>query len=140
MLSAKVIEFLKANHRAVLTTHRSSGGLQMSIVTTGLYAGGVAHTTTDSRAKYKNLRRDPKCTLLVSAESWRPYLVLDGQATLMTAANTDRAKLLQAFHDIYRSQQGKDHPNWVEYDAAMLKDQRVVILVMADKVYGPAAE
>ena len=139
MLSDKVQEFLKANHRGVLTTHRASGGLQMSIVTTGLYAGGVAHSTTDSRAKYKNLRRNPKCSLLVSAEAWRPYLVIDGEATLMSAGNTDPEKLRLAFRDLYRSQ-GREHPNWAEYDAAMVADRRVIIIVMADKVYGSAAE
>jgi len=139
MLSAQVQEFIKINHRAVLTTHRSSGGLQMSIVTTGLYNGGVAHSTADTRAKYKNLLRNPACSLLVSAEAWRPYLVIDGQATLMSADNTDPEQLRLAFRDLYRSQ-GREHTNWEEYDAAMVRDHRVIIIVMADKVYGSAAE
>lgn len=139
MLSDKVRAFLKSNHAAVLTTHRGSGGLQMSIVTVGLYGEGAAHTTTESRAKFKNLRRDPRCSLLVSADSWRPFLVLEGKAEMLSRDNTPEDKLRAAYRDVYRSVNGKDHANWVEYEAGMLRDERVVITVVADKVYGPAA-
>ena len=139
MLSDKVRTFLKTNHNAVMTTHRSSGGLQMSIVTVGLYGDGAAHTTTEERAKYKNLRKDSRCALLVSAESWRPFLVLEGNAVLMTRENTPPDKLRTAFRDVYRATQGKDHPNWAEYDEAMVRDHRVVIITVPERVYGPAA-
>ena len=139
MLSDKVRSFIKSNHMAVMTTHRSSGGLQMSIVTVGPYGGGAAHTTTEERAKYKNLRRDPRCSLLVSADSWRPFLVLEGQAVLMTRENTASDKLRTAFRDVFRATQGKNHPDWAEYDEAMVRDHRVIIITVPDKVYGPAA-
>ena len=139
MLTEKVRAFLKSNHSAVMTTHRSGDGLQMSIVTVGLYGDGAAHTTTEERFKYKNLRKDPRCALLISADSWRPFLVLEGYAVLMTRENTPAEKLRTAFRDVYRATQGKDHPNWAEYDEAMVRDHRVVIITVPDRVYGPAA-
>ena len=66
MLTDGVREFLSNNHQAVVTTFRSNGAVQMSIVTVGAYRDGVAFTTTQDRAKLNNLKRNPRCSILVS--------------------------------------------------------------------------
>ena len=71
MLSDQVRTFLGETHRGVLTTFRRDGAAQMSIVSCGPYRDGVAFTTTADRAKLLNLRRNPRCSLLVSQEDWR---------------------------------------------------------------------
>ena len=70
MLSENLRAFVAETRRGVLTTFRRSGGAQMSIVTCGPYREGVAFTTTARRAKLINLRRNPRCSLLVSQEDW----------------------------------------------------------------------
>ena len=139
MLSDNVKHFLSENHQAVLTTFRRDGGAQMSIITVGAYRDGAAFTTTDDRAKLRNLRRNPRCSLLVSHDNWRPYVVLEGQAQVLAADNTDAEELKHALRDVYRSASGgKEHPNWDDYDRAMVEDKRAAVIVVPDRVYGTA--
>ena len=135
-LTAKQKDFLSENHNAVCTTFRRNGAAQLSIVTSGLYGGGAAFTTTADRAKHRNLARDPRCTLLVSHEDWRPFLVLEGNATVLSQDNTPAEELRVAFRDVFRAAAGKDHPNWDEYDRVMVEDRRVIVIVTPEHVYG----
>ena len=107
-LTATQKDFLETNHNAVCTTFRRNGAAQLSIVTSGLYGGGAAFTTTADRAKHRNLARDPRCTLLVSHENWRPFLVLEGNATVLSQDNTPAEELRTAFRDVFRAAAGKD--------------------------------
>ena len=138
MLPERVKKFVSENHRAVLTTFRRNGAAQMSIVTTGAYSDGAAFTTTEDRAKLSNLKRDPRCSLLVSHESWWGYVVLEGRARVMSADNTDAEELRLALRDVYRAASGEEHSNWDEYDRAMVDDRRAAVVVVPEHVYGTA--
>ena len=138
MLPDKIREFVRQNHRAVLTTFRRNGAAQMSIISTGAYREGVAFTTTAGRAKLTNLIRDPRCSLLVSQESWWGFVVLEGHAEVMSAGNTGAEELRLALRDVYRAASGKEHPNWDEYDQAMRDDRRSAVIVVPDHIYGTA--
>ena len=138
MLPESVKKFVSENHRAVLTTFRRNGAAQMSIVTTGAYSDGAAFTTTEDRAKLANLKRDPRCSLLVSHESWWGYVVLEGRARVMSPDNTDAEELRQALRDVYRAASGEEHPDWDEYDRAMVDDRRAAVVVVPEHVYGTA--
>ena len=135
-LTATQKDFLAANHNAVCTTFRRNGAAQLSIVTSGLYGRGAAFTTTGDRAKHRNLGRDPRCTLLVSHADWRPFLVLEGNATVLSQDNTPAEELRVAFRDVFRAASGKEHPNWDEYDRVMVEDRRVIVIVTPEHVYG----
>ena len=138
MLPESVKKFVSENHRAVLTTFRRNGAAQMSIVTTGAYSDGAAFTTTEDRAKLANLKRDPRCSLLVSHESWWGYVVLEGRARVMAPDNTDAAELRLALRDVYRAASGEEHSDWDEYDRAMVDDRRAAVVVVPEHVYGTA--
>ena len=138
MLTDNVKQFLSENHRAVLTTFRKNGAAQMSILSVGYYKDGVAFTTTEDRAKLANLKRDPRCSLLVSKDSWWGFVVLEGKAKVMSADNTDADELRQALRDVFVAASGEEHPNWDEYDQAMRDDRRSAIIVVPDRVYGTA--
>lgn len=111
----------------------------MSIVSCGLYRDGVAFTTTNDRAKLLNLRRNPRCSLLVSQEDWWGYVVLEGQAKILSAQRTDPQELRQVLRDVYRSVTNGEHPNWEEYDRAMQLQRRSAIIVVPERVYGTRA-
>ena len=138
MLPERVKKFVSENHRAVLTTFRRNGAAQMSIVTTGAYSDGAAFTTTEDRAKLANLKRDPRCSLLVSHESWWGYVVLEGRARVMSPDNTDAEELRQALRDVYRAASGEEHSDWDEYDRAMVDDRRAAVVVVPEHIYGTA--
>ena len=138
MLPDKVREFATETHRGVLTTFRRNGAAQMSIISCGPFRDGVACTVTEERSKLWNLRRDPRCSLLVSRESWWGFLVLEGHAQVLSAANTGAEELRLAPREVYLVASGQDHPNWEEYDQAMRDDRRSVIIVVPEHIYGTA--
>ena len=138
MLSDKVRAFVSENHQGVLTTFRRSGSVQMSIITCGPYGDGVALTTTADRAKLVNLNRNPRCSLLVSQGDWWGYVVLEGYAKVMSSDNTDADELRLALRQVYRAATGKEHPDWEEYDRAMVDQRRAVVLVVPEHIYGTA--
>jgi PPOX class probable F420-dependent enzyme len=137
-LDPKVMEFVSENHKAVLSTFRRDGASQMSIVTTGPYKNGVAFSTTEDRAKLRNLERDPRCSLLVSKDNWWGYVVLEGRAQIISSRTATSVELRDAMRNVYRAAAGKEHPDWDEYDEAMVKENRAAIVVIPDVVYGTA--
>ena len=138
MLTDNVREFCTQNHEGVLTTFRRNGAPQMSIVTCGALGDGVAFTTTEDRAKLHNPRRNPDCALLVSTEDWRPFVVLEGRARILSPGATDADELRLTLRDVYRVAAGEEHSNWEEYDAAMVSDRRSAIIVVPSHIYGTA--
>lgn len=138
MLTDAQREFLTANHNGALTTFRRSGAAQMSIVTCGIYGDGVAFTTTGDRAKLRNLRRNPRCTILVGTEDWRNFVVLEGQARLVGTDTAGADEYRETLREVYRAAAGREHPDWPEYDQAMLDDGRYAVIVTPAHVYGRA--
>ena len=138
MLSDNVKKFTTENHQGVLTCFRKNGMPQMSIVTCGAYRDGVAFTTTTDRAKLILLKRDSRCALMVSKQDWWGYVVLEGRATVLSPDNTGVEELREALRGVYRAATNQDHPNWEEYDQAMVDDRRAAIIVVPDYVYGTA--
>ena len=138
MLSEKVQAFLKENHHSVLTTFRASGGAQMSVVLCGLYENGVAFTTPEGRAKLANLKRNQRCSLLVSQPDWWGYMVMEGRARLLSPENTDGEALRTSLREVYVACSGGEHPNWEEYDQAVGDERRSVVIIEPEKIYGPA--
>jgi len=138
MLSDNIKKFTTENHQGVLTCFRKNGMPQMSIVTCGAYRDGVAFTTTTDRAKLILLKRDSRCALMVSKQDWWGYVVLEGRATVLSPDNTGVEELREALRGVYRAATNQDHPNWEEYDQAMVDDRRAAVVVVPDYVYGTA--
>ena len=135
-LDQKTLKFMTENHNAVLSTYRRDGATQMSIVTTGPYKDGVAFSTTETRAKLRNLERNPRCSLLVAQDNWWGYVVLEGVAEIISLKTTGAHDLRDAMRDVYRAAAGKEHPNWDEYDEVMRQENRVGVVVIPNKTYG----
>ena len=70
MLSEQAKAFIAEHHKAVLNTFRKNGMAQLSVIVVGPFEDGAAFTTTADRAKLPNLKRGPRCSLLVSQDSW----------------------------------------------------------------------
>ena len=139
MLPERVREFVSHNHMAVLTTFRRNGASQMSVVSVGPYRDGVAFTTTADRAKLANLKRDRRCSILVSQEDWWGYVVLEGHARVLSPGSADAEDLRLALREVYRAAGGGEHPDWDEYDQAMRDDRRSAVIVVPERIYGTRA-
>lgn len=129
-------EFLSAHGLASLATIKRDGRPQLSQV--GYHFDAETETfrvsITGTRAKYKNLRRDPRATLMVVGGRWE-YLVVDGDATLGAITTEPHDAAGDALVDLYRTLAG-EHPDWAEYRTAMVAEQRLVLTVAATHAYG----
>jgi len=129
--------FLQRHHRGVITTHRANGAAHASIVVCGAYQGQAAFVSVRGNSvKVRNLRRDPRCTVLAVAEDWRSWATVEGEAQLFDARNTEAEKLRVMRREVYRACGDKEHPDWEEYDRAMRAQDAVIVLVRPQRVYG----
>src|SRR5262249_30794555 len=117
-------DLLRTQHRAVLATWRSAGTPQLSPVTVGVDEAGVAVISSRQTAyKVKNLRRDPRACLCVFPDSFfgGQWVQVDGTVTVV-----DLPDALEPLVEYYRRITG-EHPDWADYRAAMVRDQRVLL-------------
>jgi PPOX class probable F420-dependent enzyme len=128
--------FVAKHDKGVLVTLRSDGRPQLSNI---LYVpGGVSSvrvSVTDSRAKTRNLRRDPRASLHVSREDFFAYVVLEGEATLSAVARVADDPVVEELVDMYRLAQG-EHSDWDEFRQAMVAQGRLVLTLEATRSYG----
>ena len=124
--------FLAENHRGVLATYRRDGKVQQSPVTAGLdEQGRVIISVTESRAKARNARRDPRVSLCVFNDNFfGSWVQVEGTAEL--ADGPDR---IDALVDYYRQLAG-EHPDWDEYRATMERDGRVLLRFEIERASG----
>ena len=128
--------FMETNHRGVITTMQRNGAMQDSIVVCGAYQGNAAFVSVrGNSAKVRNLRRDPRCTVMAVDTNWRGYVVVEGRARLYDYHNTDHEEMRKMLREVYRAC-GGDHPDWEQYDRAMVEQDAVVALVSPERVYG----
>ncbi|MBN9387245.1 MAG: PPOX class F420-dependent oxidoreductase [Chloroflexi bacterium] len=130
MNKVEALQYLKENHRGVLATVKKDGRPQLSNIgylydTDGL----VKISTTADRFKARNIQRDPQVSMVAQGPNWYEYIVVEGTATV-----GPEGQLAELRH-LYEGIAGKPHPNWAEYDAAMLNDHRVIISITIEKIY-----
>jgi PPOX class probable F420-dependent enzyme len=125
-------DFIRNNHRAVMTTRRANGDVQLSPVVCSVDGEGrIAVSTRETALKVKNLRRDPRTSLCVLNDGFfGEWIQVDGTAEIVSLP--DAMELLVEY---YRSLAG-EHPDWDEYRAAMERDRRVLVRVELERA-GP---
>ena len=79
--------------------------------------------------------RDPRCAMMVMTPNLRSYAVLDGDAEVISVENTNAETLSTTLREVYRVAAGKEHPDWSEYDEAMIEQKRVAILLKPFRMY-----
>ncbi len=129
----KAREYVARNHTAVLATIKRDGRPQLSNVAYYLDDDGTLKVSvTKDRAKTKNLLRDPRVSMLcLELSNWYSYAVVEGSTEFI-----DDERTLPELRRYYKRVRGEDHPNWQEYDEAMVRDRRVVLVVKPAKFYG----
>lgn len=132
----EALAFARPRHRGVLITLRRDGRPQSSNIVYALCDDGRARiSVTTSRAKTKNLRRDPRASLYVPGDTFWAYVVLDGEADLSPAATDLHDGTVEELIALYRSVQG-EHPDWDDFRAAMVAQGRLVVRLRPTYAYG----
>src|SRR5579884_286155 len=122
-------EFLSRNHRTVLGTNGSNGRPQMSCVAMAWLDGKIEISTRSPSAKVRNIRRDPRVSaLILSDDSWYRYVVAYGTAEIVSLPEAG-----PRLREIYETILGKPHPNWAEFDQAMIAEERVVLRITVER-------
>jgi PPOX class probable F420-dependent enzyme len=136
-MDERLLALLEERHQGVLTTIKRDGRPQLSNVSYTFASGVVRMSVTAGRAKTKNLLRDPRASFYVCAPDFRSYVVAEGVAQLTPVAAAVDDATVDELVDVYRAVAG-EHPDWDEYRAAMVSDERLVVRIPVDRVYGMA--
>jgi PPOX class probable F420-dependent enzyme len=136
-MEERLLALLGERHQGVLTTVKRDGRPQLSNVSYDFSDGVVRVSVTAGRAKTKNLLRDPRASFYVCAPDFRSYVVAEGIASLSDVATSVDDAAVDELVEVYRAIAG-EHPDWDEYRAAMVADQRMVVRIPVDRVYGMA--
>jgi len=125
-------DFLRNNHRAVITSRRANGDPQLSPVMCGIDAAGrIVVSTRETALKVKNLRRDPRASLCVLNDGFfGDWIQVDGTAEIVSLPEA-----MDLLIEYYRSLAG-EHPDWDEYRAAMEQERRVLVRIDIERA-GP---
>lgn len=132
-----LLDLVASSRLSVLVTLKRDGRPQLSNVVHSYDSSTrtVSVSVTDSRAKTRNLRRDPRVSLHVSSSDGWSYAVVEGTAVLTPVAAAPDDETVEALVALYRSLSG-EHQNWAEYRAAMVDDQRLVVTFGVQHAYG----
>jgi PPOX class probable F420-dependent enzyme len=128
-------EFLRANHAAIMATFRRDGRPQMSPVgATVDEAGRVIVSTRQGAMKTRNLRRDPRISLLVlNPGFYGAWAQVEGTAEIV-----EQPEAMELLVDYYQRMSG-EHPDWDDYRAAMVREGRVLVRFEIERA-GPNVE
>ncbi|TMR97619.1 PPOX class F420-dependent oxidoreductase [Nonomuraea basaltis] len=127
----KALDFLRANHNAVLLTRHRDGRPQMSPVTVGIEDDHIVVSTRETAAKVRNLRRDPHVSLCAfTGAFYGDWIQVDGTAEIISLPEA-----MEQLVTYYRNISG-EHPDWPDYRAAMIRERRVLLRITPTKA-GP---
>jgi uncharacterized protein len=133
----KLLAVIADNSLGVLATVKRDGRPQLSNVQYYFDVRSlvVQVSVTEPRAKTRNLRRDPRASLLVSSDDGWSYAVAEGAAELTPPAAKPDDSTVEALITLYRNIAG-EHPDWDDYRQAMVTDRRVLLTLPITHVYG----
>jgi PPOX class probable F420-dependent enzyme len=133
----KLLAVISGNSLGVLATIKRDGRPQLSNVSYYFDARNtfIQVSITEPRAKTRNLRRDPRASILVSSDDGWSYAVAEGTAELTPPASASDDDTVEALIALYRNIAG-EHPDWDEYREVMVADRRVVLTLPIAHLYG----
>jgi PPOX class probable F420-dependent enzyme len=133
----KLLAVITGNSLGILATIKRDGRPQLSNVTYHFdpRALTLEVSVTEPRAKTRNLRRDPRASILVSSEDGWSYAVAEGDAVLSPPAAAPDDETVESLIALYRDVAG-EHPDWDEFRRAMVVDRRVLLKLPIGHLYG----
>ncbi|MEC4762230.1 PPOX class F420-dependent oxidoreductase [Mycobacterium sherrisii] len=133
----KLLALIAGNSLGVLATIKRDGRPQLSNVSYHFDPRElvIRVSITEPRAKTRNLRRDPRASLLVDSDDGWSYAVAEGTAELTAPAAAPDDDTVEALIALYRNIAG-EHPDWDEFRQAMVTDRRVLLTLPISHLYG----
>ncbi len=129
------LTYANARQRGALATIRADGRPQISNVMYVPVDGELWISVTSSRAKTKNLRRDPRCVLYVPGDDFWSFVVLDGTVTLTEVSSGVHDEVVDELVEYYRRGSG-EHPDWDDFRSTMVREGRLLAKFRPTSAYG----
>ena len=67
---------------------------------------------------------------------WRNYVVVEGTVCMMDYSSTDKELMRTKLREAYMSCSDTPHPDWEEYDEAMIRQKAVIVSINPNRIYG----
>jgi len=130
--TAAALEFLRANHRAVMATTKADGSTQLSPITVGVDAEGrVVVSTRETAYKVRHLHALPYAAICAFTDGFfGDWIQVEGPVDIVALPEA-----MEPLVDYYRSIRG-EHPDWDDYRATMERDRRVILRMTVERA-GP---
>jgi PPOX class probable F420-dependent enzyme len=93
-------------------------------------------STRSSLAKVHNLRRDPRGSVRVAGPGGAGYVVAEVRATFSPPSADEHDATVEELIEVYRLIRGEEHPDWDDYRRAMVADDRLVLSLHVERLYG----
>ena len=126
----------------VLNTLRGDGSVHATVVNAGILehpvtgAKVVGLVAAGGSRKLRNLRSDPRCTIVARA-AWR-WATVEGTGELIGPDDphpgVDGESLRLLMRDIFRAAGGA-HDDWDDYDRVIAAERRVAVLIDPQRAY-----
>jgi PPOX class probable F420-dependent enzyme len=127
----RVQSFLQEHHSAVMATIKKDGRPHVARMSCGLVDGKLWSSGTQTRARTKFLRRDPRATLFVfNGTDGYSWLGLECTVTILDGPDAVDQNLA-----LYRILAGEP-TDLEEYRAAMVTEQRLIYEFEVQRAYG----
>ncbi|HLU32382.1 MAG TPA: PPOX class F420-dependent oxidoreductase [Acidimicrobiia bacterium] len=132
---SRALEFARELSKGVLLTINADGTPQASNVLYAVLDDAVHVSVTDSRVKTRNVRRDPRAAMHISSDDFWSWVVLEGRVELSDVTRRPGDEAGAFLRQVYEAIAGP-HPDWDDYDRAMIEDERLVLSVVVENAYG----
>ena len=130
------IDWARDKKSGVLITLRKDGRAQSSDIVYAIKDGVFLISLTNTRAKTKNMLRDPRVVLhLTAPDSWT-YLSFDGTVELSEVTTSADDETSNALVALYEAIAGEPHSNWDEFRKAMIDEGRQIATFTPTSVVG----
>jgi PPOX class probable F420-dependent enzyme len=118
-------EFIRDNHRGVLSTRKRDGGVQLSPVLANVDGEGrVIISSRETAYKVKNLRREAAASVCVFTDAFfGDWVQVDGEAEVLSLPEA-----MDPLIDYYR-RFPDENPDWDDYRERMERERRVLIRI-----------
>jgi PPOX class probable F420-dependent enzyme len=129
-------DVIRSQHRGVFGTLRADGTPALTPITANVDdEGRVIISSRQTAYKVRNLRRNPVAYLCVFPDTFYggTWVQVDGTVEII-----DLPEAMDLLVDYYRRTSG-EHPDWDDYRAAMVRDQRVLLRMTITRA-GPDAQ
>jgi PPOX class probable F420-dependent enzyme len=123
----QALEHFKQNGAGTLATLHPDGSPHLSVVFASVVGNALWISSRQSLVKVKNIRHDPRVAFSSGIRSW---VTIEGTARIHEGDD-----VLERLRTYYRTARG-EHPDWADYDRAMVEEQRLVIEIAPARAYG----